>query len=157
MISRSCSSSATAKGGTVVIGDGKTPVPHLAANPGVMLAPKDFTPEMLRPLANNEYDWSPERSPSGPITILISAADKALYVYRNGKPIGRAPVEISGRGALGGHVFSMLEGTSDRLSSLVPGRAARRWMSVTSSGRRRRCRGDRVAPAHEPGVRGESL
>ena len=30
----------------------------------------------------------------------------------------------------------MLEGTSDRQSSLAPGRAARKWMSVTSSGRR---------------------
>ena len=35
---------ATSKGGTVVIGDGKTPQPHLASNPGLMLAPKDLTP-----------------------------------------------------------------------------------------------------------------
>ncbi|MCE9518836.1 MAG: L,D-transpeptidase family protein, partial [Verrucomicrobia bacterium] len=47
---------ATAKGGTVVIGDSKTQQPHLAANPGVMLAPKDLTADMLRPLANDEYD-----------------------------------------------------------------------------------------------------
>jgi hypothetical protein len=32
-------------------------------------------------------------------------------------------------------VYSLLEGTSDRESSLAPGRAARRWMSVTSGGR----------------------
>ncbi|MFL6350379.1 MAG: L,D-transpeptidase family protein, partial [Bryobacteraceae bacterium] len=31
----------TSKGGTVVVGDGKTPVPHLASNPGLLLAPKD--------------------------------------------------------------------------------------------------------------------
>ena len=61
---------------------------------------------MLRPLANNEYDWKPERSPSGPITIVVSAADKALYVYRNGEPIGRAPVVVSRRGALGDHAPS---------------------------------------------------
>jgi hypothetical protein len=78
---------ATSKGGTVVIGDGKTPQPYLASNPGLMLAPKDFTPAMLHPLAANEYDWRPERSSSGPITIVISSADKALYVYRNGNPI----------------------------------------------------------------------
>ena len=35
--------SQTAKGGTVVVGDGKTPVPHLASNPGLLLAPKDVT------------------------------------------------------------------------------------------------------------------
>ncbi len=127
--------SATAKGGTVVVGDGKTPTPHLASNPGLMLAPKDFTPEMLRPLAHQEYDWHPERSASGPITIVVSAADRALYVYRNGNPIGRAALEINGRGSLGDHVFSLLEGTTGRQSSLAPGREARRWMSVTSVGR----------------------
>src|SRR5881392_1492256 len=127
--------SATSKGGTVVVGDGKTPVPHLASNPGLMLAPKDFTPEMLRPLAHNAYDWNPERSSSGPITIVVSAADRVLYVYRNGNPIGRAALEIDGRGSLGDRVYSLLEGTTDRESSLAPGRAARRWMSVTSSGR----------------------
>ncbi len=41
---------ASSNGGTVVIGDGKTPQPHLASNPGLMLAPKDFTSAMLRPL-----------------------------------------------------------------------------------------------------------
>jgi hypothetical protein len=127
--------SATSKGGTVVVGDGKTPVPHLASNPGLMLAPKDFTPEMLRPLATNDYDWHPERSPSGPVTIVVSAADRALYVYRNGNPIGRAAVEIERGGRLGEQVFSLLEGTTGQQSSLAPGRAARRWMNVTSSGR----------------------
>jgi hypothetical protein len=73
---------ATEKGGTVVVGDGKTPTPHLASNPGLLLAPKDFSPEMLRRLGTDEYDWRPERSPEGPITIVVSSADDALYVYR---------------------------------------------------------------------------
>src|SRR3981081_1346490 len=127
--------SITANGGTVVVGDGKTPTPHFALNPGLMLAPKDFTPDMLRPLAPQEYDWHPERSASGPITIVVSAADRALYVYRNGNPIGRAAVELNGRGSLGDRVFSLLEGTTGRQSSLAPGREGRRWMSVTSVGR----------------------
>jgi L,D-transpeptidase catalytic domain len=127
--------SATAQGGTVVVGDGKVPVPHLASNPGLLLAPKDLSSAMVRPLASNEYDWKPERSASGPIAMVVSSADKAIYVYRNGNVIGRAPVEVSGRGSLGNHVFSLLEGTTDRQSSLAPGRAARKWMSVTSSGR----------------------
>src|SRR4029434_8520585 len=127
--------SETSKGGTVVVGDGKVPVPHLASNPGLMLAPKDMSPAMLRPLAHNEYTWNPERSSSGPITIVVSTADRAAYVYRNGNPIGRAAVEIDGRGSLGDHVYSLLEGTTDRQSSLAPGRAARRWMTVTNRGR----------------------
>jgi hypothetical protein len=125
----------TSKGGTVVVGDGKTPVPHLASSPGMLLAPKDFSPEMLRPLAKTDYDWHPDRSPSGPVTIVVSAADKALYVYRNGNPIGRAPLAVTGFGSIGNHVFSLLEGTTERESSLVPGRNARRWMNVTTSGR----------------------
>jgi len=125
----------TSKGGTVVVGDGKVPVPHLASSPGLILAPKDFTPEMLRPLAKNDYDWNPERSTSGPITMVVSAADKAIYVYRNGQPIGRASIEIAGRGSLGNHVFSMLEGTNGFMSFLVPDKQARKWMRVTSSGR----------------------
>src|SRR5260370_20934182 len=88
----------TPNGGTVGVGDGKTPTPHLASNPGLLLAPKDFTPEMVRRLAKDEYDWRPERSPEGPITIVLSSADRALYVYRNGNPIGRAALESSGRG-----------------------------------------------------------
>src|SRR5467141_609308 len=124
---------ATSSGGTVVIGDGKTPQPHLASNPGLMLAPKDFTSAMLRPLAANEYDWHPQRSSSGPITIVISSANQALYVYRNGNPIGRAALEVKGR--LGEHVFTLLEGTTGKPSQLAPGREARRWMRMDGEGR----------------------
>jgi hypothetical protein len=126
---------ATAKGGTVVVGDGKTPTPHLAANPGLLLAPKDFSPAMLHPLAGQEYDWQPERSPEGPITIVVSSADRAIYVYRNGNPIGRAALEVSGRDPLGSHIFTLLEGSTGKPSQLAPGREARRWMRVTSQGR----------------------
>jgi hypothetical protein len=126
---------ATAKGGTVVVGDGKTPVPHLASHPGLLLAPKDLSPDMLRPLARGEYDWNPERSGSGPITVVVSGGDGALYVYRNGNPIGRGAVEITGRGSLGNQVFTLLDGTTGRMSELAPGQAARRWLNVTSQGR----------------------
>jgi len=125
---------ATSKGGTVVIGDGKTPQPHLASNPGLMLAPKDFTRSMLRPLAANDYDWHPQRSSRGPITIVISSADRALYVYRSGNPIGRAALEVKGR-RLGEHVFTLLEGTTGKPSQLAPGRQAGRWMRVDGKGR----------------------
>ncbi|EDY20854.1 ErfK/YbiS/YcfS/YnhG family protein [Chthoniobacter flavus Ellin428] len=122
----------TAKGGTVVVGDGKTPTPHLASSPGLLLAPKDFSSGMLHPLEHGAYDWQPERSSSGPVTIVVSSADHALYVYRNGNPIGRAALDISGRGALGGHVFTLLEGTTGKPSQFAPERSAGRWMEVPS-------------------------
>jgi len=122
----------TAKGGTVVIGDGKTPQPRLAANPGLILAPADFSDRMLRPLAHGDYDWGPARSPSGPVTMVLSGADRAVYVYRNGEPIGRAAVELNGRGRLGNHVFTLLDGTREKSSAWVPGRPARKWMRVST-------------------------
>ena len=130
----------TARGGTVIIGDGKTPVPRLASNPGLMLAPKDFSPEMLHSLGKNDYDWHPERSTEGPITIVISSADKAMYVYRNGDAIGRASLEIigkglSGREKLGNHVFTMLEGTTGKPSQFTPKHEEARWMRVTGQGK----------------------
>lgn len=125
--------SLTESGGTVVIGDSEKPQPHFAANPGLMLAPRDLTPEMLQPLQANAYEWRPERSPDGPLAMLVSSADRTLYVYRNGTPIGRAAVAISGAEPLGGYVFSMLEGESDEPSRWVPFRRARNWMVVSST------------------------
>ncbi len=122
----------TAKGGTVVIGDNKKPQPHFASNPGILLAPKDLAPDMLQPLAENGYDWRPERSPEGPITVLVSGADRALYVYRNGTPIGRAAIAIKGDEPLGGHVFSMLDTVSEKRSLLAPFRRAKNWMTVST-------------------------
>lgn len=130
--------STTSSGGTVIIGDGKTPVPRLASNPGLMLAPKDFSPDMVHPLGKNDYQWNPERSPEGPITIVISSADKAMYVYRGGEPIGRAAIEVNGRGfssKLGNHVFTMLEGTTGKRSRFTPNHEEARWMRVTSEGK----------------------
>lgn len=122
----------TQKGGTVVIADGRTPVPRLAADPGLILAPADLSPQMLRPLGRGDYDWAPQRSPSGPVTLVLSRADEAVYVYRNGEAIGRARAEVEGSRGFGEHVFTLLEGVSDRPSRWVPGRPARRWMRVSS-------------------------
>src|SRR3954454_12403275 len=128
----------TSSGGTVVIGDDKTPVPYLASNPGLVLAPKDFSSDMVHALKKDDYDWHPERSPEGPITIVITSADKAMYVYRNGEPIGRAAIEVNGRGFsshLGNHVFTMLEGTTGKPSRFTPNHEEARWMRVTSEGK----------------------
>ena len=64
------------------------------------------------------------------------AARQWLEKERPSLVAARAQVEIGGRGALGDHVFSLLEGTTGRMSFLVPGRQARRWMCVASRGRR---------------------
>lgn len=35
-------------------------------------------------LQNGEFNWFPERSPSGPILIIVSLPDQLVHVYRNG-------------------------------------------------------------------------
>jgi hypothetical protein len=88
----------------------------------------------VRPL-ESAFEWTPERSPEGPITILGSAADKAVYVYRNGVPIGRAVLAIDDpQRPLGSHVFTMLSGLSEEPSAFVRGRPAHQWMAVETEG-----------------------
>ena len=35
-------------------------------------------------LKNGEFNWYPERSPGGPIILIVSLPDQRVYVYRNG-------------------------------------------------------------------------
>ena len=47
-------------------------------------------------LASAPFDWNPDRSPKGPISVIVSVADKRAIVLRNGVEIGSAPVRVSG-------------------------------------------------------------
>jgi hypothetical protein len=47
--------------------------------------------------AGTGTNWHPERSPTGPVSIVISATDRRLIVLRNGVIIGSAPVVIDGQ------------------------------------------------------------
>ena len=38
------------------------------------------------------FTWQPERSPSGPILIIVNIDDQVAFVYRNGVQIGQTPV-----------------------------------------------------------------
>ncbi|BCP54810.1 hypothetical protein K32_34270 [Kaistia sp. 32K] len=43
------------------------------------------TVEQLKP---GEFAWHPERSPVGPVAVVVSLPDQRVYVYRNGVRIG---------------------------------------------------------------------
>jgi hypothetical protein len=127
--------SVTTRGTTVIVVDEKHPQPTIAAHAGILLANTDSGRDMSRPL-ESEFEWNPERSVQGPITILASGADQTIYVYRNGIPIGRAAFTIDDpKHPLGGHAFTMLEGVAETPSTFVPGRAAHRWMAVRTEGK----------------------
>ena len=123
----------TARGTTVIVVDDKASRPTFASRPGLLFAATDD--DFSRPI-QGEFEWNPERSGDGPITILASGADKAIYVYRNGVPIGRATLKIENTAEpLGGHAYTMLDGFAETTSAFVPGRPARRWMVVKTDSR----------------------
>jgi hypothetical protein len=113
----------TMKGATVIIADAHS-APVTTVHPGLFFAQSGQESE---PITAGQFDWNPDRSPSGPVSVIASSADKTVYVYRNGMEIGRAgipnPQVIS---PLNDLVFSALQGT-DADGHL-------RWAEVTATG-----------------------
>src|SRR6478735_1078169 len=87
----------TTKGGTVIIADEHF-APRETVHPGMIFS-QATPPAADTSLAPGAFSWTPEKSASGPVTILVSEPDKVVYVYRNGVEIGRSSVrtiEIKG-------------------------------------------------------------
>src|SRR5512139_2876771 len=47
-------------------------------------------------LARAPYEWHPERSTRGPVSVIVSTADQRAIVLRNGVEIGSAPIRVAG-------------------------------------------------------------
>lgn len=104
----------TQMGGTVVIA-GRHGEPVTARAAGV-LAPfgAGGASEDHAPLSGGEaYRWTPEASPSGPVSIIISKADQRAVVLRNGVEIGRAHAEID-EDAVSTHVATLAKGADGK-------------------------------------------
>ena len=107
----------TSRGMTVVITD-IDGVPRFAP-----------TPDLLQSeLAAKSEDaggaiWEPQKSASGPVSLVLSAADHRLVVLRNGVLIGSAPVTITG---------PVLETTAFCLSKVDP--QGYHWMQLPLPG-----------------------
>jgi L,D-transpeptidase catalytic domain len=113
----------TMKGATVIIADAHS-APATTVHPGLFFSQSGQESE---PIAAGQFDWNPDKSPAGPVSFIVSSADKTVYVYRNGVEIGRAgipnPQVIS---PLNDLVFSALQGT-DADGHL-------QWVQVTATG-----------------------
>lgn len=111
----------TNNGTTVIVTDGKS-APGKSTAPGLLFA---NTPGEVAPPGG--VVWKPERAPTGPVSVIVSSADGAAYVFRNGVEIGRAP--IAGlRGMKGSYVYSALVD--------VDAQGRRDWLSTVSVGGR---------------------
>lgn len=47
-------------------------------------------------LARAPFEWHPERSTTGPVSVIVSVADQRASVLRGGIEIGSAPVRVNG-------------------------------------------------------------
>ena len=91
----------TSDGTTVIITDTQSKS-GTSSSPGMLFAVNPY--EVVPP---GGVVWKPEHSRSGPVSIIVSSADEAAYVYRNGVEIGRAPVRGL-NGFTGVYVYSAL-------------------------------------------------
>jgi hypothetical protein len=113
----------TMKGATVIIADEHS-APAETVHPGLFFSQGG---EESEPEAAGQFEWNPEKSATGPVSLLISSADKTVYVYRNGVQIGRAGIPNSQAVApLDDRVFTALSGTD------AEGNV--RWVEVTTAG-----------------------
>jgi len=113
----------TMKGATVIIADPHS-APATTVHPGLFFAQSGQESE---PIAGGQFDWHPDKSPSGPVSLIVSSADKTVYVYRNGIEIGRAGIPNAQLvSPLNDRVFSSLQGTD------AQGHV--RWIEVTTAG-----------------------
>lgn len=82
-----------------------------------------------------DYVWHPEVSPAGPLLVLVSLPDQALYVYRNGVRIGRSSVSTgkSDKPTPTG-VFTVLQKKVRHESSIYKGAQMPHMQRLTWSG-----------------------
>src|SRR4030095_10884300 len=114
----------TMKGATVIIADQHS-APAETVHPGLFFAQGGQESE---PEAAGQFEWNPDKSPRVPVSLVVSSADKTVYVYRNGVEIGRAGIPNA-------QVVSPL---NDRIFSALSGADADghlRRMEVTAAGK----------------------
>jgi hypothetical protein len=87
-------------GMTVVVTDEKGPVvqpQNVVENAMLATVDPKGKPSALMgtPLSEDEVSrWTPELSPTGPVTIIVSTGSKRMLVYRNGIEIGRSRIGV---------------------------------------------------------------
>jgi hypothetical protein len=123
---------AETRAGTVVVVAAAEAFPPGVVSPG-LFSPVDAATgaPLAAPVAHRgEWEWVPERSREGPLTVLVSLADRRVVVLRNAVEIGRSALQAQGIPVTGTHAFVLLEGSLPTSSLAMPDRPALRWMSL---------------------------
>jgi hypothetical protein len=80
------------------------------------------------------YQWAPEKSLTGPLTVLVSTASRRVLVLRNGVEIGRAKIGVAGESLLGTQAYVLLAGNTGAPSQVLPDRPGLLWQSIPLPG-----------------------
>ncbi|KAF1688235.1 hypothetical protein B1992_01610 [Pseudoxanthomonas broegbernensis] len=119
----------TRNGDTVVVADAK-------ASPTTLVYPAVIAPVTAQgaPLALPEsggagYTWDEAAAPQGQVGIVVSLADRRIYVLRDGRLLGEAVLETAApEAAFGGTtLFVMGQGVETEASPLDPSRPRHAW------------------------------
>jgi hypothetical protein len=99
----------TSLGATVIV-EGNA-ANHITSTDASLLVPLDAKGQQVtqQHLGSLEFRWDPEKSPTGPMTIIVSKQDQRIVVLRNGVEIGRSVAEINAIDAAS-HVISLTVG-----------------------------------------------
>jgi hypothetical protein len=111
--------------GTTVVVANESSDSALVTHPGPLMAmPARMKNLKLEKLKGLDFRWHPERAVKGPMSIVISEADKQVVIFRNGEPIGRARFEMQGTYHFPTAVFSYLGRENNQNRWLGVGRDA---------------------------------
>jgi hypothetical protein len=111
--------------GTTVVVANESSDSALVTHPGPLMAkPARMKTLKLEQLSGLDFRWHPERAVTGPMSIVISEADRQIVVFRNGEPIGRARFEMEGGYWFPTAVFSYVGRENGQSRWLAAGRDA---------------------------------
>lgn len=97
----------TDRGTTVMVTDGNA-TPVTSDRPGYLLA-AEGNEAVGKEAAADDYEWNPQESPAGPVSIVFSAKSSRIYVFRNGIEIGRSVARGGEKMKLGLHAYTALD------------------------------------------------
>jgi hypothetical protein len=88
---------------------------HITTTDASLLAPMNVKGQQVTVphLGSAEFRWEPDKSPTGPLTIIVSKHDQRIVVLRNGVEIGRSVAQINDDDP-GSHVISLTGGADGK-------------------------------------------
>jgi len=128
--------SETELGMTVIVSNDKVASPQNVVDPTMFAQSVNEKGKVVpvEPLSAYEaYRWQPEKSPFGPVTVLISTRNQAVIALRNGIEIGRSKIGVVGGEAFGSQAYVVMDGAGTEPSRIVPDEMELKWLRVNAS------------------------